>query len=331
MNTIGSNHIPSNSQTRWNFTSRIVFTVFSNRDKLIEVFDYIINHDDFEQDQQTIREAMGLKSFLTDPHFIFLLHSFKFIFEHTDVVFSILQNKSTDISYAKKRLMSLTTALQNFRNNEIYFNEIYNKLFVDFDADGPVPKKRKTTLNIQDLRLNYKQIFVEILDIIITQLQIRFSNLHKLEFFDLVKKDNFSSYSEEFPQGQFESLLKMYPVFDPTALKNEVITIYSDETLLEAYNTTAEMITFIYENDLISSLPEIYKLLTIIATIPITSCSVERSFSTLKRVKTFARNTISQDRLTNVSLISIEKHFIKNLMLQKLQIILHVKKIDDCR
>jgi hypothetical protein len=48
--------IPSNSQTRWNFTSRAVFTVSTNKDVLIDVFEHIINRDDFKNDPQTINK-----------------------------------------------------------------------------------------------------------------------------------------------------------------------------------------------------------------------------------------------------------------------------------
>lgn len=60
-------------------------------------------------------------------------------------------------------------------------------------------------------------------------------------------------------------------------------------------------------------LPEVYKLLSLILTIPSTSVSVERSFSCLKFVKTYLRNSISQHRLISLALISIEKELIEQL------------------
>ncbi|CAH1996836.1 unnamed protein product [Acanthoscelides obtectus] len=39
----------------------------------------------------------------------------------------------------------------------------------------------------------------------------------------------------------------------------------------------------------------------------------ERNFSTLKRIKTFLRNTMTQDRLTALSMLSIEKEFISTM------------------
>ena len=43
-----------------------------------------------------------------------------------------------------------------------------------------------------------------------------------------------------------------------------------------------------------------------------TSCEAERCFSTLKRVKTFLRNTISEDRLNALAMLSIEKNLVRD-------------------
>jgi len=44
-----------------------------------------------------------------------------------------------------------------------------------------------------------------------------------------------------------------------------------------------------------------------------TSAEAEQSFSTLKRIKTFLRSTMSEDRLSALSMLSIEKLMIKNI------------------
>ena len=43
-----------------------------------------------------------------------------------------------------------------------------------------------------------------------------------------------------------------------------------------------------------------------------TSCEAERCFSTLKRVKTFLRNTISEDRLNALAMLSIDKNLVRD-------------------
>jgi hypothetical protein len=65
-----------------------------------------------------------------------------------------------------------------------------------------------------------------------------------------------------------------------------------------------------------NSYPEIYIALTIALTLPVTSCSVERTFSTLRKVKTWTRNTISDNRLNGLCMIAVHKEFVKNQKLE---------------
>lgn len=44
-----------------------------------------------------------------------------------------------------------------------------------------------------------------------------------------------------------------------------------------------------------------------------TTAESERSFSTLKRIKTFLRNSMTEDRLTALAMLSIEKQMINNI------------------
>ena len=51
--------------------------------------------------------------------------------------------------------------------------------------------------------------------------------------------------------------------------------------------------------------PNIHVLLRIAATLPVTTCTCERSFSTLRRLNTYLRATQSTDRLDALALINI--------------------------
>ena len=55
--------------------------------------------------------------------------------------------------------------------------------------------------------------------------------------------------------------------------------------------TVSEMLETMHENDLLDIVPEFSKVVHIFAVIPATSCSAERSFSALRRLKTYLRNT----------------------------------------
>jgi hypothetical protein len=110
-----------------------------------------------------------------------------------------------------------------------------------------------------------------------------------------------------------DGLVKQYPFLDSGRLKNQLSVIYSDHDILGGIQTLYEMLSFIYANDLVTCMPELFKFLSVVVTIPVTSASVERSFSTLKSIKTYVRNTMDQGRLRNLSIISINKDFVKAL------------------
>jgi len=55
------------------------------------------------------------------------------------------------------------------------------------------------------------------------------------------------------------------------------------------------------------SFKNMYKIFKIYLSIPMSSASSERSFSSLRRLKTFTRNTIGEERLTNIAILNIEK------------------------
>jgi hypothetical protein len=76
--------------------------------------------------------------------------------------------------------------------------------------------------------------------------------------------------------------------------------------------TPAKMTKFIHDSGLQSCMPELYKLLCVAVTLPVTSASVERRFSILKRIKNYTRNTIGQDRLNNMAQIAIQKDLVDN-------------------
>lgn len=65
---------------------------------------------------------------------------------------------------------------------------------------------------------------------------------------------------------------------------------------------------------LISAFPEFTKLVRIAMTIAVSTAHCERSFSALKRIKSFLRSTMGEYRLTNLAIISIERELSNTLV-----------------
>ena len=61
-------------------------------------------------------------------------------------------------------------------------------------------------------------------------------------------------------------------------------------------------------------LPEFAKALKILAVIPATSCSAERSISSLRRLKTYLRNSMGQERLSSLALLHIEREYVNKVL-----------------
>ena len=60
------------------------------------------------------------------------------------------------------------------------------------------------------------------------------------------------------------------------------------------------------DNDLSDAFPQFEILVRLFLTLPIGIASAERSFSVLRRLKTYMRSTMGQQRLSDMALLAIE-------------------------
>ena len=59
------------------------------------------------------------------------------------------------------------------------------------------------------------------------------------------------------------------------------------------------------------------KITDLINTMPVTTASVERSFSTMNRVISWVRNSVDKERASDLILLSVEKELVDNLDLEE--------------
>jgi hypothetical protein len=62
-----------------------------------------------------------------------------------------------------------------------------------------------------------------------------------------------------------------------------------------------------------ATFPNVLIILRIFACMPCTNASGERSFSVLRRVKNYLRSTLSQDKTSSLSLLSIENEMLRSI------------------
>ena len=74
-----------------------------------------------------------------------------------------------------------------------------------------------------------------------------------------------------------------------------------------------DVLKYINAHRLNEVFPNVTNALRILLTIPVTVASAERGFSKLKLIKTYLRSTMTQDRLVDLALISIENDLASSL------------------
>ena len=88
---------------------------------------------------------------------------------------------------------------------------------------------------------------------------------------------------------------------------NSEFTVFSNQhrKANPQLKTMLEVINFIEPHKMVYT--ELYKTYQIACTIPVTTAENERSFSCMKRVKTYLRSTMDDDRLGDLATLSINR------------------------
>ena len=289
--------IPRPPGTRWNFKSRTVNVVWETREDILECLDNIRTKPGW--DKVSISEAFGLSIHLRDRTFLQLLEFFARVMPEVDVLYGILQKREIDAS-------GVNRAVENFKVHVKEIREKADEIGNQASEEPGTSKRRKT---------NTPAVMKEACDTMIAQVEDRFSQSDHLIAAQLVDCTLFPKFVKSFPEAQLTCAIKLWP----TALMNEgklqtELTLFYRHTKLHTGKSALLLFKAIHDNNLQEALSETCTLLSIIITTPMTSAESERNFSTLKRIKTFTRNTMGQKRLNALSMLSIENTFINGLM-----------------
>lgn len=153
---------------------------------------------------------------------------------------------------------------------------------------------------------------LQVCDIILAQTKERFAFTGHLVSSTLLHGELFSQRSTTFPSAALNATVEAYPMLNKARLKTELSLVYENPEF-EKCSGAVPLYQFFMENNLQCTFSETVKLLKILITTPMTSAESERCFSTLKRIKTFLRNTMSQERLNAIAMLSMEKKIVKDM------------------
>lgn len=239
------------------------------------------------------------------------------IHEIFSVSFSLsvyLQSKNLDLRSAILMVESVIEQLSDIRqNSDTKFHDLFTeaqRLAIEINTEINVPRRGKysTTNTIEDY---YRQaVFIPFLDYYIQQLNERFlrhkSILTELQqivpkFIITLSNEEISKVATNLIQQWPEDIKSINAVIFESELKLwqkkwEDVEDQKSVSFLESVNACNVHI-----------FPNIYEILKIASTLPVSVATVERSFSTLKRIKNYLRNTTSENRLNGSATMSIHR------------------------
>ncbi|KAF3833304.1 hypothetical protein F7725_026969, partial [Dissostichus mawsoni] len=278
-------------------------------------------------------EARGLLAQL-DLEFIVHLVTLRKVFGETKFLSDMLQSSSLDLSKAVDLVGSLVQTLNDFRQESFFDNlwdEVLNISEQCDTAIQPAAKRQKrlssklaesfvlTTVGQreteQDKHGFRTAFFYPVIDQMLNELNRRFSNTN-CDMMNSIQALN--PKSKEFLKET--TLFSFAQLYDANIedLGHELhqfsrILDRKIKTGMQRPDSTVELVQFIEPYKEVFF--ELFRLCKIAAAIPVSSASCERSCSTLKMVKTFLRSTITDERLSNLGVLSIESRRSKALNL----------------
>ncbi|XP_051790305.1 zinc finger MYM-type protein 1-like [Erpetoichthys calabaricus] len=297
LDKVVAHRLPTSSNITWNFHSRAISTVFEHKEDLIHCFESIRDSGDF--DPNTVREAGAFAMLLEDPDFNFFLQLFHHIMPHVDHLYAKLQKRNIDAAHIRECIQQFQQDMQNIRNSVRSMVE---------QSSGPQPKKRRRTLSSKD----HERIAVEVCDTILGHTRERFSFTNHLLSATLLQGERFEQYNMAFPEDALNTTVKAYPMLNRSKLKTELSLIYSKQEF-KACRGAVDLFQLFMESSLEEVFSETVTLLKLLITTPMTTSEADRCFSTLKRIKTFLRNTMTHERLNELAMLSMEKKLVTEM------------------
>ena len=296
---------------------------------------------DANRDLDSRNEAESLGKKIKSFKFVLSVLIWYDVLTKVNVVSKLLQKTDIHMTDCLKELENLHSYFIEKRSDiefEKYIDSalnIANDLDLDpvFVENRPLRKRSKKRLfdyeaedePIVDSKMNFRvNFYYAILDTTVASINERFTLLkdHTTTFgflYDFSKLHNFDK----------ETLIKYcedlkLKLSDDSRGENDISALeLCDEILtilpfLENKKKPTEVLEYIFKNDLFDTFPNISIALRILLTLPISVASGERSFSKLKLIKNYLRSSMSQERLNNLAIISIESEICEELNMDEI-------------
>ncbi|XP_078368944.1 zinc finger MYM-type protein 1-like isoform X2 [Oculina patagonica] len=321
--------LKSQSVTRWACRWEAVKSVDQQLERIVKAL-LVLSTD---KDAKTYSESRSLLHGMCDFQFVLGLCVLKIILSNTSSLSAYLQGKTVDVISARRNANLTLATLRSCRNEESFTSVwklcecIGNKMkswISDSEfsfRDARVPRRQPSTRlqalvgeTMQNVNAaappskpeDYHRVntFYTSLDKVLAEIETRFSGNDQ----DVLCALGDITLSDSPTSASLDRVARHYNL-DRELLQADqrLFCQFKAAHVEKSIKTPAEVIEVLSKNSLYEMTPEFSKVASILAVIPATSCSAERSFSGLRRLKTYLRSTMGQNRLNNLAIVCIER------------------------
>lgn len=319
--------LKSVSETRWESRIKAIRPLRFQLHEICESLDYLTKDD--SRDMSTRHTAQSLLDKIKTFKFICSIVIWYNLLTKVNIVSKMLQNQNLNLNECHKGIKNLIGYFTDKRSDENFENFI-NEATVEAEKNNveqefPVVRQRKTKRQfsyestdetVLDQKQQFKiNFYFQILDTTIQSLQRRFEGIGRCNdlFSFLCNIHNLDS--EVIKQScmdldialQIQNGENICKDIDGIDLHNEIM---SYKVLNPKSDTDTQspinILNYITKNNLRSLFPNFFIALRIFLSLPISVASGERSFSKLRIIKNYLRTSMSQERLADLAIISIE-------------------------
>ena len=313
--------------TRWTVKAEALKSIVDNFEVLQHLWEESL---EYVKESEMRARILGASDRMMKFDFFFGAILGETVLSHSDNLSRTLQKGDISASEGQGVAEMTVTCLKTLRTDDnfaLFWSKVTKKA-TQLNIDEPaLPRKRKRTVRYESgnaapefhtsIEGYYRQAYFEVLDVICSTIEDRFrqpgyqlySNLEQL-LLKAVCKENYSS--------EFDFVTKFYgPDLNVHALEMQ-LQIFATNFIMEGKKTSIKDILKYLRN--ISSaqralLSEICIIAKLILVMPARNAVSERSFSALRRVKTYLRSTMKQTRLNHLMILHVHKDITDSLNL----------------
>ena len=304
--------------TRWTVRGKSLQSILDNYLVLQELWDEVLAGS---VDPDVRARVIGVKAQMETFNFFFGISLARLVLAHGDNLSVSLQSSTMSAAEAQKiaHLTVNTITKMRTENSFSMFWEATVAKSHQFDVSEPqFPRKRKRPQRYEggdepayhpsSPEGHFWQLYFEVLDSAKSSIQTRFNqkdfaiytqmeNLLLKSAKGVDATDEFKAVTELYGEDiDSNLLLTQFSLLQTQLTSDDDVTFRSVLKFLRGYSTSQRQLLF-----------EVVKLVRLILVSPATNAISERSFSAMRRIKTYLRSTMGQSRLNSVMLLQTHK------------------------